>query len=246
VKRGWAFSLVATLLVAGCSALLGPGDSSPDRDGIIHASTTPAVIRATLRYVALGDSYTIGVGVKERERWPNQLARALQPEFALDISANLAASSTTSRELIQRQLPLLQQLDPQLISILIGVNDVIKEVDPETYRANVATILDAALRRLPPERILVVTTPDYSLTPRGGIYRPREQQGALIDRFNAILADEAAERGLPLVDISPVADRVAADPSLVGPDELSPSPKQYAGWVELIAPTVREMLREQA
>ena len=121
-----------------------------------------------MRYVALGDSYTIGIGVKPRDRWPNQLVRVLRPAIALDVTANLALNGNTTIDVIHRQLPQLDELDPQFVSLLIGVNDVIQNVSETTYRANVGIILDAMLKRVPADRVLTVATPDYTLTPHGG------------------------------------------------------------------------------
>jgi acyl-CoA thioesterase I len=196
-----------------------------------------------LALVALGDSYTIGTGVRAEDRWPNQLARTLRPDVSLRVAANLAVGGARSAELIEDQLPQLEMLDADLVSVLIGVNDVVRRVSAETYRANVRTILDDLLGRVPADRILVISTPDYTLTPKGPAYGAVERQRTRIRRFNAILRDEAEQRGLPFVDISPVADRAAVDPELVAPDGLHPSAKQYAAWVELIAPVVREMVQ---
>jgi len=93
-----------------------------------------------------------------------------------------------------------------------------------------------------PDRVLVVSTPDYTLTPQGPRYGDLERQSTRVRRFNAILREEAEARDLGFVDIMPVADRVPDDLTLVARDGLHPSGKQYAGWVELIAPKVRAML----
>ena len=52
-----------------------------------------------MRYVALGDSYTIGTSVLPAERWPNQLVAALAPAGpTLDLIANLGVNGYTSAE----------------------------------------------------------------------------------------------------------------------------------------------------
>jgi lysophospholipase L1-like esterase len=195
--------------------------------------------------VALGDSYTIGTAVRMRERWPNQLVRALRPDIQLTLSANLGRAGATSEDVVVEQLPQLQTLRPHVVSLLVGVNDVVAGVPPEDYRANVRTILDTIIERLPADHVFVVTTPDYTLTPRGGDYGDREGQRAGIDRVNEIIEQEALARGMHVVDISPVSDRVREDRSLVDDDGLHPSAKQYAGWVELIARSMREALDDE-
>ncbi len=142
------------------------------------------------------------------------------------------------------ELPQLDGLDPEFVTLQIGVNDVVRRVSPDQYRENVAAILDDLLTRVDAGRILVVSTPDYTLTPEGPRFGDAERQSGRIERFNEILRDEAEARALRYVDITPVADRVGQDASLVAGDGLHPSGKQYAGWVELIAPHVRKMLSD--
>lgn len=236
---------VVLLLAAGCGAA---PEMTPSRTDALDGSHTlegsGGSQYGALRFVALGDSYTIGAGLRPRERWPNQLVRAMRPGINLVLSANLARSSATSEDVIVEQLPQLRSLRPHVVSLLVGVNDVVAGVDPEAYRANVTTILDAITERLPARRVFILTTPDYTLTPRGGDYGDRAQQSAGIAAINAILAEEAATRGMHLIDISGVSDRVAVDPSLLATDGLHPSAKQYAGWVELIATRMRPALAE--
>lgn len=79
-----------------------------------------------MRYVALGDSYTIGTSVRPAERWPNQLVAAMYAEpRALDIVANLGVNGYTSADLIRDELPALDDLQPEFVTVLIGVNDVV-------------------------------------------------------------------------------------------------------------------------
>jgi lysophospholipase L1-like esterase len=196
-----------------------------------------------LRYVALGDSYTEGARVRVQDNWPNQLVRALDGDVPMVVAANIAASGKTSQDVIDEQLWELRSLDPEVVSLQIGVNDVIApDIGPEEYRANIALVLDALLALLPPERIFVVTTPDYTRTPRGADYGDPGVQRAAIAEVNGILAEAASSRGIRVIDIAPISDRVADDPSLLTADGLHPSAKQFAGWVELIAPVVREAL----
>jgi len=206
---------------------------------------TPRSPTGPITYVALGDSYTIGTGVKARNRWPTQLVRALRPELSLELAANLGVNGYTSSQLIEEQLRRLDSLDADFVTVLIGVNDVFQGKDSETYRANVRGILDDLLGRLPASRILVVSTPDYTLTAEGGTDPYAAAKSAEIERFNAILKEETLARDISWVDISAVADGVPEDPSLVARDGLHPSGKQYAGWVELIAPVARDLLTEE-
>jgi lysophospholipase L1-like esterase len=197
----------------------------------------------TLRYVALGDSYTIGTSVEPHERWPDQLATRLRDaRTRLDVVANLAVNGFTSGDVIEQELPALDHLAPEFASLLVGVNDVVRRVPPATFRANAATILDDLLRRLPANRILAVATPDYTVTPQGGAYGDPAEQANGIRASNVTLAGLADERGIAFVDIHDLSLRAATDRTLVANDSLHPSGAQYALWVERIEPVVRELL----
>lgn len=196
-----------------------------------------------MRYVALGDSYTIGTSVRPAERWPDQLVAALGPdEPTLQLVANLGVNGYTSADLIRDALPALHDLGPEFATVLIGVNDVVRGVRRATYEANVVTILEALLVRLAATRIVTVAIPDYTVTPAGSDYGdPRRQHEAIL-AANTTMARLSGERGIAWVDTFDVSPRAAADRSLVADDGLHPSGPQYALWVERIAPVVAALI----
>jgi acyl-CoA thioesterase-1 len=197
---------------------------------------------SSIRYVALGDSYTIGTSVGAAERWPNQLVVRLAGRVPLELVANLGVNGYSSADLVRAELPQLDALRPDFVTVLIGVNDVVRGVTAAAYRANLEVTFDDLLGRLPAARIVVVGTPDYTRTPSGAAFGDPAQQRAAIADFNAIAREMAEARGITFVVISSVADAVEGDPSLVANDGLHPSGKQYSGWVDLIAPLVEELL----
>ncbi|MFI5254608.1 MAG: SGNH/GDSL hydrolase family protein [Candidatus Limnocylindrales bacterium] len=217
---------IAMLLAGGCAV-------SPS------ASAAPG----TLRYVALGDSYTIGTSETEAARWPNQLVDRLGgTPPTLELVANLGLNGRTSADVIRDQLPQLDGLRPDFVSLLIGVNDVVQGVTLERYRANLGTIFDALLARLPADRIVTVATPDYTVTPAGADYGDPVRKSAAIRAVNASLLELATARGIAFVDIYDLSLRAAGDDSLLASDGLHPSGAQYALWVDAIAPVVAGLL----
>ena len=196
-----------------------------------------------LAYVALGDSYTIGTGVGRAERWPDQLVARLGPA-RFRLVANLGVNGYTSGDVIRAELPRLASLRPGFASLLIGVNDVLQGVSAEMFLDNVATILDTLLGDLAVNRIVVVSTPDYTLTREGASYGDPETQRARIIGNNAVLAELAAARNIAVVDIFDLSGRVRDDPSLVADDGLHPSGAQYRLWVDRIAPQVERLIRD--
>ncbi len=217
-----ALALLAVVTFAGCSTMTAP---------------TPA---APLRYVALGDSYTIGTSVLAAERWPDQLTRRLP---ALELVANLGVNGYTSRNVIEEELPQLAALRPEFLTLLIGVNDVVQGVPEATYRRNVEHILDELLRLVGANRVVVVTTPDYTVTPAGADYGDPTRQAAGIRTNNAVITELATARGIVVVDIYDISLDAATDRSLVAGDGLHPSGIQYGRWVDRILPILEPMLR---
>ena len=195
-----------------------------------------------MRYVALGDSYTIGTAVPRADAFPEQLVRS-RPNLALELVANLGVNGYTTADLIRDELPALNALAPEFVTLLIGVNDVVQGIPALTYESNVVDILDALQARLPPDRIVAIAIPDYTATPAGADYGDPDDQHDAIVADNAIMARLSRERGIAFVDIFDLSLRAAEDRSLVADDGLHPSGGQYALWVERIAPVVEGVLR---
>jgi lysophospholipase L1-like esterase len=225
MSRGNLVALGAALLVgAACT---------------VTAEPTPSAIGG--RYVALGDSYTVGTAVSSNDSWPSQLVGRLNGR--LELVANLGVNGYSTDDLIAAELPALDDLDPEFATVQIGVNDVVRGVPQATYAANVELILDELLERLTPARILAVATPDYTLTPAGSSFGDPAEQSAKIARFNDVLRIAAEARGIAFVaDIYEISRRVASDPALVSGDGLHPSGAQYALWVDAIQPVVEGLL----
>jgi lysophospholipase L1-like esterase len=204
--------------------------------GCANGSPSVSEQEGRVRYVALGDSYTIGTSVPEAERWPNQLAERIG---RLDLVGNPAVNGFTSADLISEELPKLDGLRPELVSVLIGVNDVVQGLSDLQYAGNVAILLEELRTRLPAERIFCVATPDYTLTPQGASFGDPVQQSDAIVRFNAILREACETRGMRFVpEIFEISQMVRDDPALVASDGLHPSGAQYRLWVDAIEPVV--------
>jgi acyl-CoA thioesterase I len=196
-----------------------------------------------MRYVALGDSYTIGVSCEPFERFPELLVRA---EPRLELVADLGVDGYTSADLIRDELPVMATLLPEFVTLLVGVNDVVQDIPLSTYQANVIDILDVLGAALPPDRIVTISIPDYTVMPRGADFGEPVSKRARIVEENRTMARLAGEREIAFVDIFDLSQRAAADRSLVADDGLHPSGTQYALWVERLAPVVTALLRNDA
>ncbi|MDQ6830781.1 MAG: SGNH/GDSL hydrolase family protein [Gemmatimonadota bacterium] len=198
------------------------------------AASTPTVIqREGPRFLALGDSYTIGERVDSASRWPVQLAAALRARgVAIDDPEIIARTGWTTSELAAG----IDRADPKgpfaLVTLLIGVNNQFRGRDAAEYDTQFRALLDRAIGFAgnDPRRVVVVSIPDWGATPFAE-GRDREKIGREIDAFNAIAKRATIERLAHFVDITPESRNAATDPELVAPDGLHPSAKMYGAWV---------------
>jgi len=226
--------LVVSVVLIGC----GAGEAGPSASEGIGASTEAE----SVRFVPLGDSYTIGTSVAEHERWPNRLAERV-PQ--LELVGNPAVNGFTSADVISEELVQLDLLRPELVSVLIGVNDVVQGVPHSQYTGNVALILEELLARLPPRRIVCLATPDYTATPMGDAFGDAALARDAIVRNNDILREACNARGIRFVpEIFEISQEARDDATLVADDGLHPSALQYRRWVDAIAPVVEELLAD--
>src|ERR1041385_8894201 len=95
----------------GCTA-------SPRNNTMITPDST------SIRYVALGDSYTICEGAAENESWPLNLAKDMTAnKIPVSLIANPSRTGWTTQNLIDRELPVFDQSNADAVTLLIGVND---------------------------------------------------------------------------------------------------------------------------
>ena len=199
-----------------------------------------------IRYAAIGDSYTIGEGAKPDEAWPNILTTHLKEKgINIELVANPSRTGWTTQDAIDRELPVFVEKKPNFATLLIGVNDWVQNVDEKTFRQRLTVLMDRMLELLPGKnRLLVITIPDFGVTPTGPKYSRGRNISDCIASFNKVIVEEAKKRNLRVVDIFALSKKVQNDPSLVAEDGLHPSAKEYAEWEKLIFPVALEMLEK--
>jgi lysophospholipase L1-like esterase len=189
----------------------------------------------SIRYLALGDSYTIGTGLEdEAQSFPSLLARRLSEATGIDVAlTNLGINGYTTTDLIREELPVASNKRPELVSILIGANDVVEGSDDATYRARLNEIYEAVEQvGLPVARVLAISIPDFSPLPGAALFGSPSYLRTRIDAFNAIAKSEAASRGFRYVDITEISrDASRSDDWLAG-DGLHPGPAQHRAFAD--------------
>ncbi len=199
-----------------------------------------------IKILALGDSYTIGEGVKQSESWPMQLASQLRKDnLKVDTPRIIAVTGWTTTDLMSaiEKSRLEQRYD--LVILLIGVNDQFQGYSEESYAIGFKRLLVKAIELAGgrPNRVIVISIPDYSVTPFGKRFGSAKIR-AEIDKFNEINKEIATENRVHYVNVTEISRRAAENPTLLASDGLHPSAKMYAEWVELTVPVAKSMLEE--
>jgi len=125
-----------------------------------------------IRYVALGDSYTICTGANETQSWPVLLCKHLKEKnVKIELIANPSHNGWTSQNLIDRELPILDKSKATFVTLLIGVNDWVQGVDAKTFQKNLIKIIDHIQTQLPDKsKLILITIPDFGVTSTGARY----------------------------------------------------------------------------
>ncbi|MEO1616857.1 MAG: SGNH/GDSL hydrolase family protein [Planctomycetota bacterium] len=193
------------------------------------------------RFLALGDSYTIGESVGESDRWPNQLAQRLRAErIVVDPPQIIAKTGWTTDELLAEigSVPPSPPFD--LVSLLIGVNNQYRGRDADEYASELEVLLSLAIDFADgaPARVIVLSIPDWGVTPYAA-ERDRDAIRLAIDEFNRRKRERSQRLGCHFVDITPHSRNAAEDTSLIASDGLHPSATMYAAWCDQVMPSAR-------
>jgi len=208
-------------------------------------ATVLMLITTPTRFLALGDSYTIGESVAVADRWPNQLTAQLRKDGIDIANPEIIAKTGWTTDELSAAIDAAKPQGPYgLVTVLIGVNNQYRGRDAEQYRKEFAALLHRAITFAggDPKHVVVVSIPDWGVTPFAA-NRNRAKIGAEIDHFNAINSEETKRAGARYADITPVSRHAATDASLVAPDGLHPSAKMYSEWVTVISPRAEAALK---
>jgi lysophospholipase L1-like esterase len=235
-------ALLVTSCWSGCKDDTLP--EAANQQGTPAADTTSEY--TSVKYLALGDSYTIGQSVPADQRWPEQLGLELKFEGYDSVGLQIIARTGWTTNQLENAI---EEEDPQgpfdLVSLLIGVNNQFQGLDSASYRLEFRGLLQQAINFAHgnPGQVIVVSIPDYSVTP----FAERMDTARIadeIDGFNLINYEETMEAGVAYIDVTPISRLARIDLTLLASDGLHPSGKMYRQWVKLITPVAVEILED--
>lgn len=195
------------------------------------------------KYLALGDSYTIGESVADDERFPAQLVKRLSAEgFDIGDPLIIAKTGWTTDELAAAINEKNVKDTFDIVTLLIGVNNQYRGRSTEEYRGELKQLIETALRYAggKKENVFIVSIPDWGVTPFAE-GRDRKKIAEEIDLFNKVKKEESDNYGIRYYDITEISRDT--DPGLVAADGLHPSAKMYKMWVDKIYNDIKEALK---
>jgi len=194
-------------------------------------------------YLALGDSYTIGTGASHESRnFPSLLAVHVQETTRREVEVvNPAVNGFTTIDLLAKELGYITDLKPDLVSVLIGVNDLVQGRRAQQYRESLIEIYNAiAATQLPAGRVAAISIPNWSVVPAARDYGDPARVRSLTEQFNAVAKQEAEARSFLWVDLTEVSTRATGSTGWIAADDLHPGDAQYAAWAEEIWSHLRD------
>lgn len=211
--------LAAALLLSACDGIATSrrATATPTPSPTLVPTGTPG---PRLAYAAIGasDAYGVGTANPAKDNWPTVLAGDLGPSIQL---TNLGIPGATVAIARRDELPIALHLQPDLITVFLGVNDILDNVPTATFTEQISALL-MQLHTQTDARVFIGNLPDVTLLPefaRHDLIALRTQ----VIVWNAAIAHAAAEAGATVVDLFDGWGELAQHPDYVSADGLHPS-----------------------
>ncbi len=188
-----------------------------------------------VKFLALGDSYTIGESVAEGERWPVLLSKALNAKGKSVSKPTIIATTGWRTDNLKDAIDKAKLKNEYgIVTLLIGVNNQYQGKLVEQYSKEFEDLLLTAIRlaKGKKDNVLVVSIPDYGYTPFGTAKQVDITKA--IDSFNNANKSITEKVGVKYVNITDISRKGLEQPELVAADGLHPSGKMYRLWVDRI------------
>lgn len=220
---------------------------------VVHPPSIPPYIPPVIgvsntakKYLALGDSYTIGQNVPVADRYPVQTKNWLFANGITGITEpQIIATSGWTTANLQTAIISQNPTGPfDVVSILIGVNDQYKEFNAAGYKTQFTQLVEKciSLANNLPSHVFVLSIPDYSVTPfasNSDVDKIRKQ----IDEFNEINKQVALSFDVQYLDITPSTREAKNNPDLICSDGLHPSGREYQKWAVRLGTLMKTVLQ---
>lgn len=198
------------------------------------------------KYLALGDSYTIGESVCSDCNYPKQLTESLNEVLKEKTSVKIIAKTGwTTTDLLSAIATEKPSKDYDLVTLLIGVNNQYQGKPFSLYEEEFPKLLDMAIAfaKGKPENVLVLSIPDYAFTPFGQQSGKAEKITTELKKYDAFAAKISKEKSVRFENITPITQQGLENATLVASDGLHPSKVVYKKFVEQIISFAKNILK---
>lgn len=213
------------LTVTGCN-----------RENLAQRGLENRIMTGPIVYIALGDSTGAGVGAREGGYVLRLFNRLIERRPGSKLT-NLCVSGATSQDLVRGQLERGVDMNPDLVTVGIGINDIGHGLTVDQFGTNYEKIL-STLREKTHARIVVTNIPDISSGPRiPGSMRSQYQQQIM--KFNERLEEIAKRHDVTVFDMYTISkDELPLHPEYFSSDGFHPSDEGYEMWANQMWPTL--------
>jgi len=219
---------------------------NPSTQPVVPAPASPSSGGSEKKYLALGDSYTIGQGVPVAECYPVQTKDWLLANGIGGISnPQIIATTGWTTFALKAAIAAANPVGPfDVVSLLIGVNDQYRGMDTAGYRIRFTELLlqSILLAGNLPSHVIVLSIPDYSVTPFAR-FSDTDKIRKEIDEFNEINKEVAIFYKTQYLDITPSTREAINNPDLVCADGLHPSGIEYKKWAARLGVLMKTVLQ---
>jgi len=242
--------VILSIFLLSCSSDDQASKNSVTPPPFIPPVTTNPVtpISANVKYLALGDSYTIGQSVCETCRFPEQLKSGLQTiypktEFSLKVIARTGWTTSNLISAINNENP---DANYDLVTLLIGVNNQYQQMDFSFYQKEFPQLLNKAIELAKGDKnnVIVLSIPDYAYTPFASTYSSanRTKVSNEIDQYNTFAENTCISKGVSFISITDITRQ--SNSNLVASDGLHPSETAYKLFVDRMFSQVKMILQD--
>lgn len=205
----------------------------------IAFAARPARAAAPLVYVALGDSTAAGLGADQGGGYPDRIARRLGAAGTPVRLVNLGVPGATAEDLRKGQLPRALGEGAALVTIGIGLNDLVKGRNLGEFARDLEIVADLIAKTK--AAVIVSELPDVSRAPLG-LGSPASV-ARRIAAYNATIHRVAERHGFQVAELEAVTRRAfAVQPELLAKDGFHPSARGYELWADALLPAVERAL----
>lgn len=195
-------------------------------------------------YLALGDSYTIGESVPLHEGFPYQVVQLLRKKgIHFHAPEVVAKTGWTSFELADHILHTTLNEQYDFVSLLIGVNNQYRGLPVADFKEEFQYLLKKAIHLADnkPERVIVLSIPDWGVTPFAS-GKDTDSISQAIDDFNKVCEEATKQLGGHYINITTQTRLAKNDTTLLASDQLHYSAKSHAAWAERVAGVVERAI----